>query len=187
MIQPPKSVKSDTTNAALVARAREGDVDALGALYRNHAQGLFALAYRLTRSKEEAEDVVHDVFLGLPEALRNYQERGSAAAWLKRITARLALTRMRALRRFSEIDAEELHDTSAAPGEQISVAGPALERAINALPESLRRVFLLREVEEFSHAEIAALLEISTGASQVRFHRAVKFLRRELTSRSEPQ
>ena len=186
MPYPPNSMTSQIgPGADLLARVREGSVDALSALYRNHARDLFALAFRLTRSREEAEDIVHDVFLGLPEALRNYEERGSANAWLKRVTARVALTRLRSLRRFPEIDVNELSDTVAAPSEQLSIAGTALARAIDALPETLRRVFLLKEVEGFSHAEIAGLLEISVGASQVRFHRAVKLLRRELTPRPQ--
>jgi RNA polymerase sigma-70 factor, ECF subfamily len=172
-------------SADLFALAREGNTDALSALYHAHARGLFALAYRLTRSREEAEDIVHDIFLGLPEALRKYEERGSADAWLKRITARLALTSLRSMKRFPEVDIQHLPDAGASPDEQMSIEGTPLERAIAALPESLRRVFVLKEVEGFSHAEIGTLLDISSSASQVRFHRAVKLLRRDLSSRSE--
>ena len=170
-----------TSSAQLIARARDGDTDALGGLYRAHARALFALAYRLTRSREESEDIVHDVFLGLPEALRHYQERGSSEAWLKRITARLALTRLRSARRFLEIDAQDLSQQASPGTEAISITGTSLSRAIDALPEGLRRVFLLKQVEGLSHPEIAALLEISEAASQVRFHRAIKLLRRKLT------
>ena len=51
-------------------------------------RALLALARRLAGSAADAEDVVHDVFLGLPEALRRYEERGSLESWLKRVTAR---------------------------------------------------------------------------------------------------
>jgi hypothetical protein len=70
---------------------RADSPDALAALYREHGRALFRLAYRLTGTREDAEDVVHDVFVGLPEALGRYEERGSLAGWLKRVTARLAL------------------------------------------------------------------------------------------------
>ena len=56
----------------------------------------------------------------------------------------------------------------------------ALERAIASLPDGLRAVFVLREVEGYSHAEIAALLEIRENTSQVRHHRAVRMLRSAL-------
>src|SRR5688500_10204249 len=88
----------------LVARARHGDPDALGAIYAAHGRALMALAYRLLRSAHDAEDVLHDVFLGLPEALRRYEERGGLGSWLKRVTARVALNRLRSRARSREVD-----------------------------------------------------------------------------------
>ena len=173
-----------TPSAELIARARGGSPDAIAGLYRAHARSLFALAYRLTNSREDAEDVVHDVFLGLPEALRHYEERGTPAAWLKRVTARVALTRLRSGDARREINLEELSDLAAPASEQSSISGTALSRALDALPEQFRQVFLLKEVEDYSHAEIADFLEISVGASQVRLHRALKLLRRMLTPNS---
>jgi RNA polymerase sigma factor (sigma-70 family) len=64
---------------------------------------LFRLAYRLVGAREDAEDVVHDVFVGLPEALGRYEERGSFGGWLKRVTARVALMRLRSGKRRREV------------------------------------------------------------------------------------
>jgi RNA polymerase sigma-70 factor (ECF subfamily) len=167
-----------SSSAELIALARSASPDAIGELYRAHGSSLFALAYRLTGSREDAEDVVHDVFLGLPEALRNYEERGSAGAWLKRITARVALTRLRSPHRRREVGPAELSELAApSSSEPGSISGTALSRALDSLPEQFRHVFLLKEAEGYSHAEIAALLDISVPASQVRLHRAVKLLR----------
>src|SRR2546426_10870811 len=80
---------------SLIAEARAGSPDALSALYLEHGAALFRLAYRLVCAREDGEDGVHDVFVGLPGALRRYEERGSFAAWLKRLTARGALVRLR--------------------------------------------------------------------------------------------
>src|SRR5436190_2181243 len=88
---------------SLIAEARAGSPDALSALYLEHGAALFRLAYRLVGAREDAEDVVHDVFVGLPEALRRYEERGSFAPWLKRVTARLALMRLRRSKRRREV------------------------------------------------------------------------------------
>ena len=167
-----------------MALARNGSPDAIAGLYRAHARSLFALAYRLTSSREDAEDVVHDVFLGLPEALRHYEERGTPEAWLKRVAARVALTRLRSGHGRREINLEELSDRAAPASEQSSIRETALSRALDALPEQFRQVFLLKEVEDYSHAEIADFLDISVGASQVRLHRAVKLLRRILSPNS---
>ena len=81
--------------ADIIARARGGSPDALGGLFAEHAEGLLRLAFRLTASTADAEDIVQDVFVGLPEALRHYEERGAFDAWLKRITLRYVFMRMR--------------------------------------------------------------------------------------------
>src|SRR5438128_12595842 len=89
-------------SSASIAEARAGSPNALSALYLEHGAALFRLAYRLVGAREGAEDVVHDVFVGLPDALRRYEERGSFAAWLKRVTARVALMRLRSGKRRRE-------------------------------------------------------------------------------------
>src|SRR5438045_9718231 len=73
--------------------ARAGDPEALASLYRAYGAALYRLAYRLMGTPQDAEDVVHDVFVGRPEGLGRYTERGRFAGWLKRVTARVALVR----------------------------------------------------------------------------------------------
>jgi RNA polymerase sigma-70 factor (ECF subfamily) len=161
----------------LITAARGGRSDALGALYDCFARELLATAYRLLQSKEDAEDVVHDVFVGLPELLRKYEERGQFAAWLKKVTARVALARIREATRTEPVEAMQLHRTE--PRDIESVI--SLEAAFRKLTPGLRAVLVLREIEGFSHAEIAQMLDISVGASEVRLHRAIQALRAMLT------
>ena len=167
------------TPASTIASARAGDTAALGALYERHARELLAIAFRLLQSVPDAEDVVHDVFVGLPEALRRYEERGAFASWLRKVTARVALAR---LRQRSERDPVSLEDVGEPAQRQRDVEGMlSLEQAMKALSPSLRAVVVLREIEGFSHAEVAGLLDISVGASEVRLHRALQALRAALT------
>src|SRR5439155_24621100 len=86
--------------------ARTGDREALASLYRTHGAVLYRLAYRLTGTPQDAEDVVHDVFVGLPEALARYEERGKLTSWLKRGTARVARGRGRGRARRREVGME---------------------------------------------------------------------------------
>ena len=172
MIQPFDPVQ-------LVARVREGSGDALSELYARYGNVLMAVAYRLTGSRPDAEDVLHDVFLGLPEALRHYDERGVLEPWLKRVTARVALTRLRSRGRAREVSFDD--DDVPSPSQK-SMEGLAdlitVQRAVESLPDSLRVVFVLREIEGYSHAEIGDLLSITPNASEVRLHRAIRSLRR---------
>ncbi len=181
-------VKSDDhPNHRWMRALRDGESDAIAWCYEQHADALLALAYRLTMSREDAEDIVHDVFVGLPRAMRNYDERGQFDSWLKRVTARVALMQMRrkADRRETPRDVDvfpSLHDaddSAHASSEQTRVGAALLQ-----LTPALRAVFVLKVVEDRSHAEIASLLGISSGTSEVRLSRAVAQLRTLLGGRS---
>src|SRR5690606_11844655 len=69
----------------LVQRSRLSDAAALEALYERFGRDVYRIAYRLTQSEEDAEDVLQDVFAGLPEALRTYQGRGALGDWLRMV------------------------------------------------------------------------------------------------------
>ena len=162
-------------DAGLVARMGSGDGSALGSLYDRHAPALLAVAMRMLGAAREAQDVVHDVFVGLPEALRRYEERGALAAWLRKITARVALAKMRAAGAPEHLSLAEVSEPSA---RQRDIEGVmALEDAMRQLTPGLRAVLVLKEIEGFSHAEVAEMRHISVGASEVRLHRAVRALR----------
>ena len=162
----------------LIGPVRDGDPTALGQLYEAFGVGLFRLAYRLTGTREDAEDVVHDVFVGLPEALTRYEERGRLGAWLGRVTARVALMRHRRSRRRREVGldgAAEVAASARMPAENL-----ALWAALDALPPDQRAVLVLKEMEGYTHAEIAETLGISPVASRVRLLRALRRMRRHL-------
>jgi RNA polymerase sigma-70 factor (ECF subfamily) len=169
-----------SANALLVDRIRSGDADALGLLYDQQAPRLLRVAWRLVGERAEAEDVLHDLFVGLPEALRRYTDEGRLDAWLVRCVVRLSLMRLRIERRRGE----HVPLDALLPSGQVSPALRAevreLEEAIAALPVGLRTVFLLRQVEGFSHEEIAETLGISEGNSRVRLTRALGHLQQRL-------
>jgi RNA polymerase sigma-70 factor (ECF subfamily) len=157
--------------------------DVLRQLYLSHAEEVMRVAYRITCSRSDAEDVLQDVFVGLPEALRSFTGRGSIAGWLRRVAARMALMRLRASRRRREVWLEAEHPgvASGAYSDRV-IDRAALLHALEELPDPLRVVFTLKEVEGYSHAEIAELLGIRSGTSEVRLHRAKARLRQLLRS-----
>ena len=180
MRQPSATISSPLTLEELVRSARAGEPAGLGGLYDRYAARLFRTAYRLGGSVADAEDVVHDLFVGLPEALSRYDERGSFEAWLTRVAVRLALMRQRGDRRRSAAPLEAAATVSGRERTDASLEYAELERAIMALPDGLRTVFVLKQVEGYSHDEIGAFLGIRPGASRVRLARAVVALRRSL-------
>lgn len=165
-------------DSRLAARLRAGDRAALDELFRRHAAELLRVASALV--DDEAEDVVQDVFVGLPIALRSYEERGTFGAWLRGVTVRTALARRRkqASRRETGLEPVRMH-----PETGDTASAVALRDALRALPDSLRHVVVLKLVAGYSHDEIATLLDIRPGTSEVRLFRAIRRLRILLSDR----
>lgn len=174
---------AEPTEAGLVARVRTGDADALAELFRRYAEQVHDVAVRLTRSRADADDVTQNVFIGLPEALHGYAGTGDLGAWIRRIATRTALLHLRRSKRQDrwERQATRHAPRSSAPA-QIE-ARLTLEWALGRMPEDWRVVYVLKEMEGYSHDEIADLLGISPGASSVRLYRARAFLRDRLEDR----
>lgn len=168
------------TEAGLLKAARSGSHEALGELFREYGQQMLNVAYRVTGSTHDAEDVVQDLFAGLPEALRGYDGTGSFAAWLRRLATRVALLWLRRERRRNRRDQRVAEEATAEVRPVPVEARLTLERVLNRMPEDLRAVYVLKEVEGYAHADIAELLGITTGASETRLHRARRFLRDRL-------
>ena len=160
--------------SAVVRAARAGDADALGALYRTHGGRLLRLCAGLLGTRVDAEDVVHDVFVALPEALGRYREDGRFDAWLTRITVRTALMRLRATRRRREVPEV---DVAGRDEEDRQAAHRTVESLLVRLPEDQRAVVVLKAIEGWSHADIGRTLGIRANTSEVRYCRALKALR----------
>ena len=177
-MQPP-SLHTMPSDADLVRGIRGADPVALTAVYRSHGTELLALATRLTGSTADAEDVLHDLIVGLPEAMRSYDERGKLRGWLKQVVVRMCLMRLRTERRRREIaldDAGELSAPAAAPSDVTD----AIDLAVRDLSPAIRAVIVLRLVEGFTHLEIAQSLGISSNASEARLSRGIAALRKRL-------
>lgn len=192
---PARHAVSDTPpdepTAAQLARARAGDAEVLGTLYRRHASRLLRVAQRITQHDADAEDVVHDVFVGLPVALRHYQARGRFSAWLVTCTVRMALMRRRSQQRRHEVTLDGAWPPGLGPQAlsrpDLAPEIAEMEARLAALPDAQRAVLTLR-AEGFAHGEIAAALGITEGNSRIRLARALEqMLAPEHTSPNTPE
>ncbi|MEP6591415.1 MAG: sigma-70 family RNA polymerase sigma factor [Gemmatimonadota bacterium] len=163
-----------------LAALKRGDPAAMAVAYERHAPALLRTLTIMLGERSEAEDVVHDLFVGLPEAMARYEERGQFGGWLHRIAVRLAISRLRRRGRRGEVAIEAADGVGhRAEGEAVADQITVTD-ALATLPESLRVVVVLREYEGWSHREIAAHLGISEGAAMTRHCRALQKLRRTL-------
>lgn len=188
MKQAPVSMLETTATSAprpvndsdLIRAAKAGNPSALGALYERHGNALFNACRRLTGSEADSQDLVHDLFVGLPEALQRYEERGAFGAWLKRIAVRMALMHLRSVEHRRHVPLDQAAAVTTRRRSDDRMEAEDLERAIASLPIKLRMVFVLKRIEGYSHDEIATLLGITPGASRARLTRALDALRRAL-------
>ena len=174
-----------------VAQARRGEPDVLSDIMRQHNRRMFRIARGILRNDAEAEDIVQDAFVKAFTEFETLREPGSAAAWLAKITANLAISRVRQLKRRSSVvladgDSEDISsnmETDQHTPERITAMGDVrrlLENAIDRLPDGFREVFMLRVVEHMSVEETATTLGVLAQTVKSRLHRAKAILRVDL-------
>jgi RNA polymerase sigma-70 factor (ECF subfamily) len=180
---------------ALVASAREGDVQAFEALVSKYDRQIFRIAQHITQNREDAQDVVQDAFLKAYEKLDQFQGNSKFYTWLVRIAVNESLMRLRKRRTGKmvsiddDIETEEgsvprdLADWSPNPEQNYSQAELAeiLRKTIQGLPQGFRVVFVLRDVEGLSTEETAETLGLSVPAVKSRLLRARLQLRERLS------
>ncbi len=170
------------TDEELVRRSKEDDERAFGELVSRYEAKVYSLALRMVRNPEDAEDVLQDTFLRAYRGIKSFQGASTFSTWVYRITANSALMRLRKkqLPTVSIDDADEretpvnIADWTPGPVEQLlsRELQSEMDEAINALPPEFRQVFVLRDVEEMSNAEVAEILDLSVAAVKSRLHRA---------------
>ncbi|MGA9751271.1 MAG: sigma-70 family RNA polymerase sigma factor [Acidobacteriota bacterium] len=165
----------------LVRRARSGDLAAFEELYRTHAGRVHALCRRLCGGEARAEELTQEVFVRAWEKLAAFRGESAFSTWLHRMAVNAALMERRSSgrRERRERAEEDLSGYEARP-ERSPERAVDLERAVAALPEGARRVFVLHDVEGYAHEEMASLLGITVGATKAQLHRARRLLREAL-------
>jgi RNA polymerase sigma-70 factor (ECF subfamily) len=166
----------------LMAKIARGQQSSLGTLYDRHAGLLLGLLTRILGDSQEAEDLLHEVFLEVWERAADYDPaRGTVRAWLVMRARSRALDRLRALGRTRTLPAEALPAEAApgpAPADVMSVRA-----ALDKLPPELRVLLELGYFGGMSSAEIAAHERLAIGTVKSRVARALAELRASLQSR----
>lgn len=170
----------------LVERARGGDRDAFGELVRIHQHDVYTLAVRLVRDREMAADVTQDALVRAWRAMPKFRGDAKFTTWLHRITVNTAWTH-RTRRNKARTEPIELLPVDPASdaldpsrAAESAAAGPRIEEALQTLSGSVRAVVVLKDVYDWTHAEIAEHLNITVTAAKVRLHRGRKDLRLKL-------
>jgi RNA polymerase sigma-70 factor (ECF subfamily) len=180
----------------VVGRVRAGETGLYELLMRRYNQRLFRVVRAVVTNDGEAEDILQETWVRAYEHLDQFAGRAAFATWVSRIAFHEALARVRKGKRWTpvedpegEIMPEVNRRATAETPEAQAMRGQLsqmLQTAVDALPESYRLVFVLREVEQLSTIETAESLGLSEEAVKTRLHRSRALLRRELTDRMGP-
>ncbi len=185
---------STLTDEQVVARVRAGETQLFELVMRRYNRRIYRAARAILRDDGEAEDVMQEAYVRAYAHLHEVEGRARFSTWLTRIAVHEAIARVRRQRRYQPID-EHTEEAQSMPTarrfspEQQASGGEiraALERAIDALPEDFRTVFVLRAVEEMTGAETAECLGIPEETVKTRLFRARARLQEALLETLEP-
>lgn len=174
----------------LIARFKQGDQQAFSELYDKYHGKLFRFALSYLKSEEEAEDVVHDLFVKLWDKKDQLREGQNFDAYIFTVSKNHILNRIRnkKVRRNCRDSIQKSVDIHANPTiRQVSGAEykAIYDKALNLLPDRRKQVYLLSRQEGLSYEEIAAELNISKNTVEVHIVRALKSIRNSLNQQGD--
>ncbi len=175
---------------------RSGDKAEFARLVETYSGTIFRLGLKMLNNSQDAEDILQETFIKAFRSLKNFDGRSSLSTWLYRIATNEALMLLRKKHPDSisidepveteegEQEPRQIVDWCCLPEEELmsSESRVHLDKAIDTLPQSLKLVFLLRDIEGLSTQEVADVLNLSETAVKTRLSRARMRLREELSS-----
>ena len=172
----------------LIRRGREGDIQALEAIYKHFNRPLFNLVYRYTYNSEIAEDLLQDIFLKVFSHLHDIRNEETFVGWIYRIAVNTCYSYLRRkksqLQRTMPLDDVEgkIEGETYKSGDEIMKK--SLDDAIQNLPDKMKSIFLLHDVQGFKHKEISRMLGCSMGTSKSQLFKARMKIREYLENKT---
>ena len=183
------NIKSKLTESKKLTEydIHSGQTEILSDLFNDYHQQVYRLAYRITLSHKDAEDIVQDVFLKLYYKLHQFEEKSKISTWIYRITLNTSIDSQRRFKKRKEekplqvLAETEMNIPMQNPNEHnVAEIAELLNRAITKLKQPFRTVLILRNFEDFTYEDIAEILNITSGTVASRLNRAYTKLKIEL-------
>lgn len=165
----------------LIYKCKKNNQQAQSELYNLYKDRLFALCLKYCKNTKDAEDVLQDSFVTIFTKINTYNAKGSFEGWLKRITINKAINKYHEKKIKHLPIIEEITEEIEIEENLTDFSLDYILQLVQELPNRYRMVFNLYELDDFSHKEIAQLLQISIGTSKSNLHRAKHILKEKLT------
>jgi RNA polymerase sigma-70 factor (ECF subfamily) len=175
----------------IVERALDGEPEAFGEIVRRWERRIYALCYGILMREEDARDASQETFFSAYRNLRGFRGEAKVSSWLHRIAVNQCITRQRRAKVRSETSLEDENEKDEASFFTPAMKSPAritelnekteaVRIAVNALPNELRQVIVMKEFEEMTFQEIADALDLPLSTVKSRLYTALKQLRMRL-------
>lgn len=167
----------------LIQQCKQNDIDAQAEIYQLYASKLFALCLKYSKNYQEAQDNLQNSFLNIFNKIGQYSFKGSFEGWIKRLTINTVLQTYRE-KNVLNLVTEVIPDMEEVEVDDEQVPLDYLLQLIQELPNKYRMVFNMYVLDDYSHREIAEMLNISEGTSKSNLHRARMILKDKLQKTS---
>ena len=185
----------DFNEITLIEKAQDGNQTAISELVHLHASNVYNTALKILQNEQEAEDVLQETFLIMIKKIKSFKEKSKLSTWLYRIATNISLGKIREKKKLGQIMELDELDYEPIKGSQL-MSWPkdvekrwkdesiriCLERSLAELPENLRTVFILRDLDDYSVDATSNALNISKSNVKVRLMRARLFIRDKLAN-----
>jgi len=183
-VMDEKAHKESLIPFDLIDRSREGDHEAMEAVYEQLKMKFFGVAYWYTQNRATSEDILQDAFIKIFTNLHRLDDNQAFVSWSYRIVVNTSISYLRKAKnqRQKSVSLESVkdfvgEDTS---GEHEDMKKTTIKEALKELPPGLRSVFILHDVQGFKHREVAEILNCSEGTSKSQLFKAREKLRKKL-------
>ncbi len=179
LVWPPLAPRLECAQAELLARARNGDREAIALLFGRSRERIVALCFQILRDRESAEDAAQEILLRAFDKMPQFRGESEFSTWLYRMALNFCLDRQRKTGRRAQLYERVSEPETFAPDHAGQIETRlALERALDELDEPSRLALILREWHELSYEEIAAVLRLPLGTVKSRLNSARREFRR---------
>jgi len=163
-----------------MAEVSAGQVARLAVLFERYHRGLFRYFVSMNRDREQAEDLVQEVFFRMLRYRTSYDPAHSFTAWMYQIARNAGVDQVRKRGMAQVVDIDSFALVSGSPGPEESVSRgqdlALLRRAMGQLPEDKREILVLSRFQGMKHEDIAEVLGCEVGTVKVRVYRAIRAL-----------
>ena len=181
---------SEMNDKVILQHLMEGSREALAMLWQDQSGNVLNLAFRMLKDRDQAEDILMDVFVQVPKAVQGFRGQSALNTWLYRLTVNACLMKLRSQKRHRELEEEKI-DTiieealGKVDATEESFDAELLEKGLAQLPAETRSMLWLKDAEDLDVKDLAEIYDMPEGTIKARLSRARHLVRDYLKERKD--